>query len=73
MIRKSRPRKTQGRLVSFLRSKRNKLKAELDHIYYALPFDEIEPVLRELKETVDALIEVDADRNALIVNQRKAA
>jgi len=59
--------------VSFLKSKRNKLKAELDLVYYSLPFDEIRPVLTELKETIDSLNEIDSDQNALIVSRKMAA
>jgi len=73
MIVQRRPKRTQGRLVSFLKSKRNKLKAELDLVYYSLPFDEIRPVLTELKETIDSLNEIDSDQNALIVSRKMAA
>lgn len=41
-----------------LRSKRRNLKEELDRIYYTLPYDEVSPVLTELKDTVECLTEM---------------
>src|SRR5687768_5540396 len=41
-----------------LHSKRRNLKEELDRIYYTLPFDEVQPILTELKDTVECLTEM---------------
>ena len=41
-----------------LRSRRRNLKEELDRIYYTLPYDEVTPVLTELKDTVECLTEM---------------
>lgn len=41
-----------------LRTKRRNLKEELDRIYYTLPFDEVAPVLNELKDTIECLGEM---------------
>lgn len=41
-----------------LRAKRRNLKEELDRIYYTLPYDEVAPLLNELKDTVECLGEM---------------
>ena len=41
-----------------LRSKRRNLKDQLDRIYYTLPYDEVAPVLNELKDTIECLTEM---------------
>ena len=41
-----------------LKSKRRNLKEELDRIYYTLPYDEVAPILNELKDTVECLTEM---------------
>lgn len=41
-----------------LQSKRRNLKEQLDRIYYTLPYDEVAPVLTELKDTIECLTEM---------------
>jgi len=57
-IAKIKPVKTEGKLESHLRSKRRHLKEELDRIYYTLPYDEVQPIVAELKDTIDCLTEM---------------
>lgn len=47
-----------------LRSRRLHLKEELDRIYYTLPYDEVQPVLSELKDTVECLTEMGETHHA---------
>jgi hypothetical protein len=51
-------RRTSGRMKAYLRSRRRHLKEELDRIYFTLPYDEIQPVISELKDTVECLNEM---------------
>jgi hypothetical protein len=53
-----RPVPTEGKMESYLNSRRRSLKAELDRIYYTLPYDEVQPVLSQLKDTVECLSEM---------------
>ena len=43
---------------SVLRSRRRDLKEQLDRIYYTLPYDEVQPILSELKDTIECLTEM---------------
>jgi hypothetical protein len=58
VARKSRSKPSQSdQLDEKLHSKR-RLKEELDRIYYTLPYDEVQPILSELKDTVECLTEM---------------
>jgi hypothetical protein len=50
--------KTDAKADSSLQNKRRNLKEELDRIYYTLPYDEVQPILNELKDTVECLTEM---------------
>ena len=63
--------KTNGRMLAFLKSKRERLKRELDRVYYTLPLEEIRPLMVELKDTVDALTQLEAEEAAVEVPVRR--
>lgn len=63
--------KTNGRMLAFLRSKRERLKRELDRVYYTLPLEEIRPLMVELKDTVDALGQLEVEDTVAVETPRR--
>lgn len=63
--------KTNGRMLAFLKSKRERLKRELDRVYYTLPLEEIRPLMVELKDTVDALTQLESEEAPVEVPVRR--
>lgn len=58
MAKKPRKKQSTESHDEALRSRRRNLKEQLDRIYYTLPYDEVQPVLSELKDTVECLTEM---------------